>query len=130
MIGEKQAEIGKRDPMPILFMSSAILSFFIALKIVSASDILKIIGVPPFIHFLLLLNLFQSTVGIIMVLQVKKVSISPIWNDLCIGSLLGMLHPLVLAIILNENYAVLSSNIFVLNVLLYTFAVFMVNTTK
>jgi len=131
MTDEKHAEIGKSNLIPILFMSSAILSSFITLKIVTASDTLsfKIIGVPPLIHFLLLLNLFQSTVGIIMVLEVKKVSISPIWNDLCIGSLLGMLHPLVLAIILDENYAALSSNIFVLIVLFYTFAVFMVNIT-
>jgi len=134
MIGEKQAKIGKSNLIPILLMSFAILSSCIILKIFTASDtldilIFKIIRVPPLIHFLLLLNLFQSTVGIIMVLQVKKILVSPVWTDICAANLFGMIHPLVLAMILNENYAVLNTNILVLIVLLYTLAVFLVNTT-
>ena len=129
MLGEKQAKIGKNNLIHILLMCAAILLVFTSL--ITPSNILafKIPGVPPIIHFLLLLNLFQSTVAIIMVSEVKKVSVSPIWDNLYMANLLGVVHPLILAILLNENYVVLSIYTIVLIVLFYTFAVFMVNIT-
>lgn len=126
MLGKKLPKIGKNN---ILLISTAILLVFTSLITPSHILAFKIIGVPPLIHFLLLLSLFQSTIAIIMVLEVKKVSGSPIWDNLYVANLLGVVHPLVLAILLNENYAVLSIYTIVLIVLFYTFAVFMVNIT-
>jgi len=112
-----------------------IIAFFLMLllggiKSAAASPYQDISEIPLFVQLFLGINIFQLVVATVMIYEVKKISFSTVWNNIYIANLFNLLHTLALAIILTKLYPSTDITVLVLIAVLYTFAVFMVNTTE
>ncbi len=126
---EKKRLLWNGKPLSLL-VKITLITFLIHPKTVSASEVaLKTTGIPVPICFFLLLNVLQFSVATVMILEVKKKSVSKVWNTIHMANFASMFEPLVLALILSKQYVVLATNILVSIALSYTAAVFMVNVT-
>jgi KaiC/GvpD/RAD55 family RecA-like ATPase len=94
----------------------------------AASSYQDISQVPLFIHLFLLTNIFLLTAATVMIHEVKKVSVSTVWNDLSIANLFCLFHVVGLAAILHRLYFIMNANIKGLIAVLCTYAVIMVYT--
>ena len=110
----------------IFFFASFVL-LSVGIKGAAASPYLDIPEIPLFIHFFLLTNIFQLSVAIVMIQEVKKVSASPVWNNIVIGNLFTMIDALTLGILLYKYTSILNKTTSIIIALLYTYAVFMIN---
>ncbi|RZN34064.1 MAG: hypothetical protein EFT35_09945 [Methanophagales archaeon ANME-1-THS] len=109
----------------ILFIS--LLLFSVGIGGAVASPFQNITRTPLFIQFFLLVNIFQLSVAITMIREVKKASPSKVWDNIYTGNFLNMLMVVGLTLILNKQYNILAINILVPIALSYSFAVFMLN---
>ena len=101
----------------------------VGIKGAAASPYQDISEIPLFIHFFLLLNLFQFSVATAVIVEIKKELPSKIWNSVLTAIFFNILTALGLVTILNKQYPILTTSILILIALFYTIAVFMVITT-
>jgi len=108
------------------------IAFLIHLKTATAADMLalKTAGIPIFIHFFLLLNLFLLSVATIIIVETKSRSFSNIWNNLYMANFATMIEALTLTIILVKQYSTLNTNILLLIALFYTSAIILINIAE
>ena len=102
----------------------------VGIKGAAASPYQDISEIPIFIHFFLLINIFQLSVATVMLQEVKKVSSSSVWNNIYIANFFCLFHVLGLAIILNRQYFIITTNILFLIAILCTHAIFIVNIAE
>ena len=110
-----------------------VISFMLLLagiKGAAASLYQDISGIPIFIHFFLLINILQLSVAIVILQEVKKVSASPIWNNVFIANFFTTVDAITLAVILTKYNFILNIDTTISIALFYTIAVFMVITTE
>ena len=112
----------------IVFVSCILL--LVGIQVAVASPYQYISGIPVSVHFFLLVNLFQLSIAIAMMIEIKKTSPSSVWDNNNIANLLNILHTLALVVILDQLYS--STSHYILSIIgaLYTFAVLMVVVTE
>lgn len=94
---------------------------------VVAGPVQNILEIPILAQLLLMINIFLICVAMTMLQEVKKVSESPVWNNIFVGNLFTIVDAFTLAIILNKQYPRLTSSILPLIILsFYSIAVLMV----
>ena len=64
-----------------IFLSISFLLLVVGTKSAAASQYRGIAEIPPLIHVFLLINLFLTSLALVMMLEVKKVSHSNVWNN-------------------------------------------------
>ena len=47
--------------------------------------------IPFFIHFFVLVNIFHLSIATVIIREVKKISVSPVWDDLLMANLINIL---------------------------------------
>ena len=102
----------------------------VGIKVAAASPYQDISEIPFLVHLFLVINIFQLSVATAMIQEVKKVSISSLWNNIIIANLFTMVDACTLGLILNRYFLISTIDISISIALFYTFAVFMVNITE
>ncbi|NQE55070.1 hypothetical protein C5S29_15955 [ANME-1 cluster archaeon GoMg3.2] len=125
----------KRKLSVILFIVIAIcLTFLMTINTVAVADMLalKPMGYPLFTQIFLLIMAFQITITWILILEVKKVSKSSVWNSIFIANFFCILITLTQAAILTNLYNVsnIVNLILVLSALFYICGHFFANMTS
>ncbi|MBN1455279.1 MAG: hypothetical protein JW945_03380 [Methanomicrobia archaeon] len=75
----------------------------------------------------LILNIFLLYVALLLIQDVKKVSVSSVWNNIYVGNICTIVDAVTLHLILAKYFSVLGTTIAFIVAFLYTYAVFMVN---
>ena len=125
----------KRKLSVILFIVIAIcLTFLMTINTVAVADMLalKPMGYPLFTQIFLLIMAFQISITWMLILEVKKVSKSSVWNSIFIANFFCILITLTQAAILTNLYNVsnIVNLILVLSALFYICGHFFANMTS
>jgi KaiC/GvpD/RAD55 family RecA-like ATPase len=86
--------------------------------------------IPLFIYLFILINIFQLTMATAMVLEVKKVSRSPVWDSINKANIFDIFHVIGLTILLYRLYPKANVTTLILISALCTHAILMVNVTE
>ena len=86
----------------------------VGIKGAAASPYQDISEIPIFIHFFFLINVFLLVVATVMVLEVKEIHVSRIWNRLLIGNFFLFLNMTTLTLLQHKLYNLNLSIIFLI----------------
>ncbi|MBA7514314.1 hypothetical protein ES705_06339 [subsurface metagenome] len=121
----------EKSELSTLLFVVAFMTLFIAIKRVTAADILSFetTEVPLFIRIFMLIMLFQTFLTYILIFEVKSVSHSKVWNSLSIGNFFCIMIILTQAILMYKLYEITTSIyvILILFILFYVATHFFVN---
>jgi KaiC/GvpD/RAD55 family RecA-like ATPase len=75
----------------------------------------------------LILNIFLLYVALLLIQEVKKVSVSSVWNNIYVGNIYTIVDAVTLHLLLVKYFNILGTTIALIVAVLYTYAVFMVD---